>query len=58
MVTILVVEDKKQEFDLKIDDYVTKPMDYEELLLRIKDLHRRENISDKMKISIENFIMV
>ena len=50
-------EDKKQGFDLGVDDYVTKPIDYEELLLRIKALLRRANIVNKMKISIGNFEM-
>ena len=50
-------DDKKKGFDLGIDDYVTKPIDYEELLLRIKALLRRANISDKMKISMGDFIM-
>ena len=50
-------EDKKQGFDLGVDDYVTKPIDYEELLLRIKALLRRANIVHKMKISIGNFEM-
>jgi len=49
--------DKKKGFDLGIDDYVTKPIDYEELLLRIKALLRRANISNKMKINIGNFEM-
>ena len=50
-------EDKKIGFDLGIDDYITKPIDYEELLLRIKALLRRANISNKMKINIGNFEM-
>lgn len=50
-------EDKKEGFDLGIDDYITKPIDYEELLLRIKALLRRANIQDKMKIIIGKFIM-
>ncbi|MBQ8681823.1 MAG: response regulator transcription factor [Bacilli bacterium] len=50
-------EDKRQGFELGIDDYVTKPIDYEELLLRIKALLRRANISSKMKINIGNFMM-
>lgn len=50
-------EDKKKGYDLGIDDYVTKPIDYEELLLRIKALLRRANIADKMKIVIGNFLM-
>lgn len=50
-------DDKKQGFDLGVDDYVTKPIDYEELLLRIKALLRRANIANKMKINIGNFVM-
>lgn len=50
-------EDKRQGFELGIDDYVTKPIDYEELLLRIKALLRRANISNKMKITINTFTM-
>lgn len=50
-------DDKKMGYDLGIDDYVTKPIDYEELLLRIKALLRRANISNKMKISIGSFEM-
>lgn len=50
-------EDKKLGFDLGIDDYITKPIDYEELLLRIKALLRRANIANKMKINIGSFIM-
>lgn len=50
-------EDKRIGYDLGIDDYITKPIDYEELLLRVKALLRRANISDKMKITIGSFIM-
>ena len=50
-------EDKRKGFDLGVDDYVTKPIDYEELLLRIKALLRRANISNKMKICIDKFEM-
>ena len=50
-------EDKKQGFDLGIDDYITKPIDYEELFLRIKALLRRANISNKMKIAVGTFEM-
>lgn len=50
-------DDKKTGYELGIDDYVTKPIDYEELILRIKALLRRANISDKMKIKIGKFEM-
>lgn len=50
-------DDKKRGFDLGIDDYITKPIDYEELLLRIKALLRRANISTKLKINVGKFEM-
>lgn len=50
-------EAKKQGFDLGVDDYITKPIDYEELLLRIKALLRRVNIANKLKINIGPFEM-
>lgn len=50
-------DDKKKGFDLGIDDYITKPIDYEELFLRIKALLRRANISTKLKINVGNFEM-
>lgn len=50
-------DDKKKGFDLGIDDYITKPIDYEELLLRVKALLRRANISTKLKINIGKFEM-
>lgn len=53
----MAFDDKKTGYELGIDDYVTKPIDYEELILRIKALLRRSNISDRMKIKIGNFEM-
>lgn len=50
-------EDKKKGFDLGIDDYITKPIDYEELLLRIKAILKRANISTKLIIKLGNFEM-
>lgn len=50
-------DDKRKGYDLGIDDYITKPIDYEELLLRIKALLRRANISTKLKINIGKFEM-
>lgn len=50
-------EDKKKGFDLGIDDYVIKPIDYEELLLRIKAILKRANISTKLIIKLGNFEM-
>lgn len=48
-IIVLTVENgqniKKELFDLGIDDYVTKPFVYEELLSRIKAVMRRPNVA-------------
>lgn len=43
-------EDKREGFTLGSDDYMTKPVDYGELKLRIEALLRRANISNDRKI--------
>lgn len=45
-------DDKKTGFASGTDDYMTKPIDYEELLWRIKALLRRANIANDRKITI------
>lgn len=50
-------EDRKKGFVLGIDDYMTKPLDLEELLLHVKALLRRyESISER-KLVIENILL-
>lgn len=44
--------DKKQGFLVGTDDYMTKPVDMEELLLRIKALLRRSQIVNEHKLTI------
>jgi len=45
-------EDKRRAFLAGTDDYMTKPLDTEELLLRIKALLRRARIASERKIVI------
>ena len=45
-------QDKKQGFIVGTDDYMTKPVDEEEMLLRIKALLRRAQIVQEQKLVI------
>lgn len=46
------ISDIKQGFIVGIDDYLTKPFDFEELLLRIKALLRRSKIVNEHKLTV------
>lgn len=48
---------KKQGFAAGIDDYMTKPIDYEELKWRMKALLRRANISSEKKLVIGKLVL-
>lgn len=50
-------EAKKKGFHLGVDDYMVKPIDLEELLLRIEALLRRAGIAAKKKINIGNLCL-
>lgn len=50
-------EDKKKGFLVGIDDYMTKPVDEEEMLLRIKALLRRAKIANERKIEIGHMLL-
>lgn len=43
---------KKKGFDLGIDDYMVKPIDFSELLMRVRALLRLANIEESRKIVI------
>lgn len=45
-------EDKKKGFIVGTDDYMTKPIDTEEMLLRIRALLRRSQIVNERKLTI------
>lgn len=49
--------DKKQGFDLGIDDYITKPIDMEELVLRVKALLRRARIYEDKKLYVKDIVL-
>lgn len=50
-------EDKKKGFLVGTDDYMTKPVDEEEMLLRIKALLRRSKIVNEHKLTVGNTVL-
>lgn len=48
---------KQKGFRLGIDDYMVKPVDLEELLLRVRALLRRANIETERKITVGNLVL-
>ncbi|WP_072523849.1 response regulator transcription factor [Clostridium sp. Marseille-P3244] len=48
---------KQKGFRLGIDDYMVKPVDLEELLLRVRALLRRANIETERKITAGNLVL-
>ena len=50
-------EDRKKGFLLGIDDYMTKPIDLEELLLHIKALLRRYKIESEHQLTFEGMVL-
>ena len=50
-------EDKKKGFLIGVDDYIVKPIDLDEMLLRINALLRRAKISNDHKLVIGNVVL-
>ncbi len=48
---------KQRGFRVGIDDYMVKPVDLEELLLRIGALLRRAKIASSKRLAVGNFVM-
>lgn len=51
------IADKKEGFLLGADDYMVKPINMEELLLRVKVLLKRANAANEQKLIIGNLII-
>lgn len=51
------IADKKEGFLLGADDYMVKPINMEELLLRVKVLLKRANAANETKLIIGNLIL-
>jgi len=50
-------EDKEKGFRLGTDDYMVKPIDMNEMLLRVSALLRRARIANEHKITIGNIVL-
>ncbi len=48
---------KQKGFQLGIDDYMVKPVELDELILRVKALLRRANIEMERKITVGNLVL-
>ena len=48
---------KQKGFQLGIDDYMVKPIELDELLLRVRALLRRANIEMERKVTIGNLVL-
>ena len=51
------ISSKQKGFRIGIDDYMVKPVDMEELLLRIGALLRRANIENEKKLTVGSLIL-
>lgn len=53
----ITAEDKKKAFRLGTDDYMTKPVDEEEMILRIRALLRRVGVADARRLQIGDTLL-
>lgn len=51
------IDDKRRGFSLGVDDYMVKPVDLDEMLLRINALLRRSKISNEHKLKIGDVVL-
>lgn len=51
------IADKKEGFILGADDYMVKPINMEEMILRVKVLLKRANAANETKLTIGNLIL-
>lgn len=51
------IDDKKEGFLAGVDDYMVKPIDMEEMILRVGVLLRRANIINQRKIKIKDIVL-
>ena len=52
-----MLEDKRKGFNVGVDDYMVKPIDINEMILRVGALLRRAKISNEHRLSIGDIIL-
>lgn len=50
-------DDKRTGFSIGADDYMTKPIDMDEMILRVQALLRRANISEKKVLTVNGCVL-
>lgn len=51
------IDDKRQGFLLGVDDYMVKPIDMDEMILRVGVLLRRANIVNQRKLKVKDIVL-
>lgn len=51
------IEDKKKGFAVGTDDYMVKPIDFDEMLMRVSALLRRAKINNERKIEVGGVVL-
>lgn len=51
------IPSKQKGFDIGIDDYMVKPLDMSELLMRVRALLRRANVAEERKLKVGNLLL-
>ena len=51
------IPSKQKGFDIGIDDYMVKPLDLSELLMRVRALLRRANVAEERKLRVGNLLL-
>lgn len=51
------IDDKREGFLLGVDDYMVKPIDMDEMILRVGVLLRRANIINQRKLKIKDIVL-
>lgn len=51
------IPSKQKGFDIGIDDYMVKPLDMSELLMRVRALLRRANVAEERKLRVGDLLL-